>query len=96
MSHSFAFKQVNKRARHVRFFAHVRSLGVYDPALIGDKPKWYSRDLAGISFKIVDDSSTLSQALTSFNANTNASEQTPTGWHHRRRSSPIDLLRFHC
>jgi hypothetical protein len=45
-------------------------IGVYDPALIGDKPKWYSRNLTSIPFNIVEDNSTLGEAVTSF---------TPTG-----------------
>ena len=37
--------------------------GVYDPALIGDKPKWYSRNLTSIPFNIVEEKSTLGAAL---------------------------------
>lgn len=54
-------------------------LGVYDPGLIGDKPKWYSNDLTGIAFKIIEDSSTLGQAVNSFQVKSNESEYTPTG-----------------
>ncbi|CAF3593459.1 unnamed protein product [Rotaria socialis] len=52
--------------------------GVFDPALIGDKPKWYSRNLTSIPFKIIEEHSTLSQAVTSFNANLNNIEHSAT------------------
>lgn len=53
--------------------------GVYDPALIGDKPKWYSRNLTSIPFNIIEENSTLGQAVNSFNAKLNNIEHTPTG-----------------
>jgi len=53
--------------------------GVYDPALIGDKPKWYSRNLTSIPFNIIEENSTLGQAVNSFNTKTNDIERTPTG-----------------
>ncbi|CAF3868387.1 unnamed protein product [Adineta steineri] len=52
--------------------------GIYDPALIGDKPKWYSRSLTAISFNIIDENSTLGQAVMSLKAKSNDTEQTPT------------------
>ena len=39
---------------------------IYDPALIGDKPKWYSRNLTSIPFNIIEENSTLGQAINSF------------------------------
>jgi hypothetical protein len=57
----------------------MNSVGIYDPALIGDKPKWYSRDLTTISFNIIDETSTLGQAVNSFNAKSSDNEHTPTG-----------------
>ena len=54
--------------------------GVYDPALIGDKPKWYSRNLTAIPFNIIGENSTLGQAVTSLKGKTNDTEQTPTGF----------------
>lgn len=54
--------------------------GVYDPVLIGDKPRWYSEDLAPIHFNIIQDNSTLSQAVNSLNAKPHDSEHTPTGF----------------
>jgi len=53
--------------------------GVYDPALIGDKPKWYSRTLTSIPFNIIEENSTLGQAVNSFNTKLNDIEHTPTG-----------------
>jgi hypothetical protein len=55
--------------------------GVYDPALIGDKPKWYSRNLTAVPFNIIEENSTLGQAVNSLNAKSNDTEQTPTGFH---------------
>ncbi|CAF1236792.1 unnamed protein product [Adineta steineri] len=52
--------------------------GVYDPALIGDKPKWYSRNLTTIPFNIIEENSTLGQAVNSFNSKLNDVEHTPT------------------
>jgi hypothetical protein len=52
---------------------------VYDPALIGDKPKWYSRNLTSIPFNIIEENSTLGQAVNSFNSKINDIEHTPTG-----------------
>jgi hypothetical protein len=54
--------------------------GVYDPALIGDKPKWYSQTLTPIPFNIIGENSTLRQAVNSLNAKSNDTEQTPTGF----------------
>ena len=54
--------------------------GVYDPALIGDKPKWYSRNLTAVPFSIIEENSTLGQAVSSLNAKSNDIEQTPTGF----------------
>ncbi|XP_064600002.1 MAP kinase-activating death domain protein-like isoform X3 [Liolophura sinensis] len=39
--------------------------GVYDPALIGDKPKWYAHQLQCIDFQVYDENSSLSAALAS-------------------------------
>ncbi|CAL1535362.1 unnamed protein product [Lymnaea stagnalis] len=38
---------------------------VYDPSLIGDKPKWYAQQLQLVEFHIYDNSSSLGAALTS-------------------------------
>ena len=54
--------------------------GIYDPALIGDKPKWYSRNLTAIPFNIIEENSTLGQAINSLKGKTNDIEQTPTGF----------------
>ncbi|CAF4929271.1 unnamed protein product, partial [Rotaria socialis] len=48
------------------------------PALIGDKAKWYSQDLRSIPFNVVQENSTLGQALNSLNAKSHDTEQTPT------------------
>lgn len=53
--------------------------GIYDPVLVGDKPKWYSRNLTAVPFNINEENSTLSQAVHSFNAKSKDAEQTPTG-----------------
>ncbi|UJR10094.1 hypothetical protein I4U23_014316 [Adineta vaga] len=52
--------------------------GVYDPALIGDKPKWYSRNLTSIPFNIIEENSTLGQAVDLFKSKVNDVEHTPT------------------
>ena len=49
--------------------------GVYDPALIGDKPKWYSRNLTSIPFNIIEENNTLADALKQLND----VEHTPSG-----------------
>ncbi|XP_065942198.1 MAP kinase-activating death domain protein isoform X9 [Magallana gigas] len=38
---------------------------VYDPLLIGDKPKWYAHQLQPIEFRVYDDGSSLGTAITS-------------------------------
>ncbi|BFZ04225.1 hypothetical protein BsWGS_07264 [Bradybaena similaris] len=38
---------------------------VYDPSLIGDKPKWYASQLQPVEFHVYDNSSSLSAAITS-------------------------------
>ncbi|CAF1335976.1 unnamed protein product, partial [Didymodactylos carnosus] len=52
--------------------------GVFDPALIGDKPKWYSRGLTSIPFNVVEENGTLGQAVHSLNIKQNNTENTPT------------------
>lgn len=37
--------------------------GIFDPSLIGDKPKWYCRYLAPVQFKTYEDKSTLAAAI---------------------------------
>ncbi|CAF0724283.1 unnamed protein product [Brachionus calyciflorus] len=37
--------------------------GIFDPSLIGDKPKWYCRYLTPIQFKTYEDKSTLAAAI---------------------------------
>ncbi|XP_050410636.1 MAP kinase-activating death domain protein isoform X2 [Patella vulgata] len=39
--------------------------GVYDPSLIGDKPKWYAHQLQSVEFHVYDPNSSLGAALTS-------------------------------
>ena len=53
--------------------------GVYDPAAIGDKPKWYSRNLTAVPFNIIEENSTLGQAISSLTTKSNDKERTPTG-----------------
>ncbi len=48
--------------------------------MIGDKPKWYSRNLTAVPFNIIEENSTLRQAVNSLNAKSNDAEQTPTGF----------------
>ncbi|XP_021369145.1 MAP kinase-activating death domain protein-like isoform X4 [Mizuhopecten yessoensis] len=38
---------------------------VFDPLLIGDKPKWYAHQLQSLEFKVYDDNSSLAAAVTS-------------------------------
>ncbi|CAF1132543.1 unnamed protein product [Didymodactylos carnosus] len=52
--------------------------GVFDPALIGDKPKWYSRNLTLIPFNVIEENGTLGQAIHTLNAKQNNIEHTPT------------------
>ncbi|GAB1600655.1 MAP kinase-activating death domain protein-like isoform X7 [Argonauta hians] len=49
---------------------------VYDPSLIGDKPKWYSHQLQRVEFKVYDNNSSLGAALTS--ASEIHSDENPT------------------
>lgn len=74
----FACKLV-RRVDRDEFLINFPPAGIYDPALIGDKPKWYSNSLAAIPFKIIEETSTLGQAVTSFQVKSNDSEYTPTG-----------------
>ena len=50
---------------------------VFDPLLIGDKPKWYAQQLQPIDFKVYDDNSSLSAALSM--ATDILSDDFPTG-----------------
>lgn len=50
---------------------------VYDPLLIGDKPKWYAHQLQPIEFRVYDDGSSLGTALTS--SSSIYSDENPTG-----------------
>ena len=44
--------------------AYLRILtGIFDPSLIGDKPKWYCRYLSPIQFKTYEEKSTLAAAI---------------------------------
>lgn len=44
--------------------AHLRiQTGIFDPSLIGDKPKWYCRYLTPVQFKTYEDKSTLAAAI---------------------------------
>jgi hypothetical protein len=61
--------------------------GVYDPALIGDKPKWYSRHLTAVPFNIIEENSTLGQAVNALNDQSNDKEQTPTGSNNRSENN---------
>ncbi|GCC39603.1 hypothetical protein chiPu_0023622, partial [Chiloscyllium punctatum] len=36
---------------------------VFDPALIGDKPKWYAHQLQPIYYRVYDSNSQLAEAL---------------------------------
>ncbi|XP_076450770.1 MAP kinase-activating death domain protein-like [Babylonia areolata] len=38
---------------------------VYDPSLIGDKPKWYAQHLQAVEFHVYDNASSLAAAITS-------------------------------
>ncbi|KAI1309467.1 MAP kinase-activating death domain protein [Halotydeus destructor] len=47
--------------------------GVFDPAIVGDKPKWYSHQLDTITFKVWNDANTsLTNALTGISFGTRA------------------------
>lgn len=50
---------------------------VFDPLLIGDKPKWYAHQLQPIDFKVYDDNSSLGAALNT--ATDMMSDEFPTG-----------------
>jgi hypothetical protein len=56
--------------------------GVFDPSLIGDKPKWYCRYLQPIVFKTYEERSTLAAAiqyLNQENLKMKSGEENPTG-----------------
>ena len=50
---------------------------VFDPLLIGDKPKWYANQLQPIAFRVYDEASSLGAALSS--ASEVVSDDYPTG-----------------
>ena len=49
--------------------------GVFDPAIIGDKPKWYAHDYEPLQFSVWDESSSLQGALRALGRQ----DQQPTG-----------------
>ena len=54
--------------------------GVYDPLLIGDKPKWYCQNLQKIDFQVYDEqNSTLGAAVSSCLEMKTSDEENPTG-----------------
>ena len=50
---------------------------VYDPSLIGDKPKWYAQHLQPVEFHVYDNASSLAAAVTSVSEA--LSDEIPTG-----------------
>lgn len=52
--------------------------GIFDPSLIGDKPKWYCRYLTPIQFKTYEEKSTLAAAI-QFHQNQEAAKFKYTG-----------------
>ena len=52
-------------------------MSVFDPSLIGDKPKWYSQHLQPVEFHVYDSASSLAAAITS--VGDNQSDDVPTG-----------------
>ncbi|XP_070200468.1 MAP kinase-activating death domain protein-like isoform X4 [Littorina saxatilis] len=50
--------------------------GVYDPSLIGDKPKWYAQHLQPVEFHVYDNASSLAAAITSVSES--LSDEIPT------------------
>lgn len=42
---------------------HLDSPSQIDPALIGDKPKWYTHQLQPVHYRVYDSSSHLAEAL---------------------------------
>lgn len=56
--------------------------GIFDPSLIGDKPKWYCRYLTPIQFKTYEEKSTLAAAIQfhqNFESTSRAKSSTKTG-----------------
>lgn len=49
--------------------------GVFDPAQIGDKPRWYAHTLDSMSFSVLDSSSSLLNALTSAKTETQPTDE---------------------
>ena len=58
--------------------------GIFDPSLIGDKPKWYCRYLSPIQFKTYEDKSTLAAAIQFLNQENAKSKNSDLG------STPTD------
>ena len=52
--------------------------GIFDPSLIGDKPKWYCRYLNPIQFRTYEEKSTLAAAIQFFNQE-NSKQKNKTG-----------------
>ncbi|KAL5007708.1 hypothetical protein ScPMuIL_016514 [Solemya velum] len=57
------FGEWSLRPKNVVFLRVQTS--VFDPALIGDKPKWYAHQLQPVDFRVYDENSTLGNALSS-------------------------------
>ncbi len=53
--------------------------GIFDPSLIGDKPKWYCRYLSPIQFKTYEEKSTLAAAIQFFNQENAKSKNSDMG-----------------
>ena len=53
--------------------------GVYDPLLIGDKPKWYCQQLQKIDFPVYDEVSSSLGAAIQVAMETTHSDENPTG-----------------
>ena len=51
------------RSSSLSAFLPLRAPDVFDPSLIGDKPKWYAHQLQPVFYRVYDGSSQLAEAL---------------------------------
>ncbi|XP_061526282.1 MAP kinase-activating death domain protein isoform X38 [Phycodurus eques] len=81
LSHTQAVEFYGEWALHPTNLAFQRiHNNVFDPSLIGDKPKWYAHQLQPVVYRVFDGSSQLVEAMASpFEDESNDSEPTDSG-----------------
>ncbi|KAK7473534.1 hypothetical protein BaRGS_00035195, partial [Batillaria attramentaria] len=67
---------------------------VYDPSLIGDKPKWYAQHLQAVEFHVYDNASSLAAAVTSVSET--LSDDVPTAFVPENQILAVDEAKVFC